>query len=308
MKYESGVVLNTINVFYTGSFYHTIPVIFQFTKIYPFLINPLLILIFIPSFFYILFIGIKNRNIPYLLLTTYYLLLFLSQAFFFAKWTRYMVPTIPFMYLIIAIAIMDVATRSEATKQSLRSTRLPRSKFTLSKVEGLAMTVLIFTSTLFGTSYFITAFVKPDTRIEANKFAKKIVTINTKILSEPYDLGLMPFNSLSQNIEIFNFYEFDNNSPLFDGETLNRELQTSNYIILPSQRVLRSRLLVKDKFPKGNAIYSLLTHDALGYQKIYQTPCDILCKITYLGDPVFSLEETATVFDRPTVFIFKKIK
>jgi hypothetical protein len=44
----------------------------------------------------------------------------------------------------------------------------------------------------------------------------------------------------------------------------------------------------------------------LGFHKIYETPCDIFCRITYLNDPIYSFEETANVFDRPTVFIFKK--
>src|SRR5947207_2663825 len=46
----------------------------------------------------------------------------------------------------------------------------------------------------------------------------------------------------------------------------------------------------------------------LGFEKIYQTPCDIFCNIIYMGNPVFAYEETANVFDRPTIIIFKKVK
>ncbi|MBU3978923.1 hypothetical protein KKE68_04460, partial [Patescibacteria group bacterium] len=59
-------------------------------------------------------------------------------------------------------------------------------------------------------------------------------------------------------------------------------------------------------YPNGHDFYSALFAQTNGFQKIYETPCDIFCKITYLNNPVFSFEETANVFDRPTVFIFKK--
>ena len=63
----------------------------------------------------------------------------------------------------------------------------------------------------------------------------------------------------------------------------------------------------KDKFPIGNKFYTSLLNEELGFEKIYETPCDIFCRIIYLGDPVFAFEQTANVFDRPTVFIFKKL-
>jgi len=78
------------------------------------------------------------------------------------------------------------------------------------------------------------------------------------------------------------------------------------YIILPSQRILQSRLENPTNFPKGYVFYTSLLNGQLGYHKIYETPCDIFCKITYLNDPVYWWEQTVTVFDRPTVFIFKE--
>ncbi len=100
----------------------------------------------------------------------------------------------------------------------------------------------------------------------------------------------------------------------------NREMDTENlqpdavksfvaeseYLILPSQRLLKVRLMNQKNFPNGHAFYRDLVTGNLGYSKIYETPCDIFCKIAYLGNPVYQSEETATVFDRPTVYIFKK--
>ncbi len=293
IRYEGGVVLGTLDVFYTQSFYNTMPIVFQFLNIFPFLLNPLFTIIFIPAFFYLIYKGIKTKNLLFLFLISYFLLLFLPQAFLFAKWTRYMVPTLPFIYLIVAIASIDFLNM------------LSKSKRVFS-IKYFVLSIFILFTIAFGISYFITAFVKPDTRIEAGKFTQAKIQQTRRVLTEPYDLGIIPFNSHLQYINSFNFYNLDP-----ENNALNEELKTkifqSDYIILPSQRLLKSRLLNPNKFRKGHGIYSLLTKEALGYQKIYETPCDIFCKITYLNSPVFSFEETASVFERPTVFIFKKV-
>ena len=98
------------------------------------------------------------------------------------------------------------------------------------------------------------------------------------------------------------------NSPEATPEILNKKLLQSNYIILASQRIIKSRLMNEEKFQQGNMFYTSLIDGSLGYTKIYETPCDIFCKITYLGDPLFRFEQTANVFDRPTVMIFKNTK
>ncbi len=279
MKYESEVALGTLPVFYTEEFKNSLPVIFQFLHIYPFLINPLLTALFIPSFFYILFIAVKHKTTPFLLLTFCFLLLFLPQAFLYAKWTRYMMPTLPFIYLIISLALSCIWN----------------AKVQLSK---LFFSLLWSVSALFGISYFVTAFVMPDTREAAAAWAKSAVPSNAPILSEVYDLGITPFNDSFHNITLYNFYDLDNNSPQY--------IPRTDYIILPSQRIFKVRLQDPKTYPFGHAFYSALLAQANGFQKIYETPCDIFCKITYMGSPIYSFEETANVFDRPTVFIFKK--
>jgi hypothetical protein len=289
LMYERSLVVGTFPVFYTQSFSDTIPIVFQFLNILPFLINPLLAIIFIPTFFYILIKAIKTKNIPLLLLTTYFLLLFLPQAFLHAKWTRYMVPPLPFMYLILAITVSDFIQRIKK----------------VFSIKYSALAILLCSSILFGISYFITTFTRPDTRIQAAEFVESNIPKNAIALSEPYDLGIMPFNRHVNNIRIFNFYDLEADTGPMQAE-LDAGIQTSDYVILPSQRLIRSRLLNKKQFPKGNAFYKSLINGRSGYEKIYQTPCDIFCKVAYLGDPVYRWEETATVFDRPTVFIFRK--
>jgi hypothetical protein len=288
MDYESSVALGTLPVFYTGEFKDSIPAVFQFLHVYPFILNPILTILFIPSFIYFSLIAMKHKNTPCLLLAACCLLLFLPQAFLYVKWTRYMIPTLPFIYLILAIALSD----------------LSRLKF-LSRY--LVFCLLIGTSLLFSISYFITAFVQEDTRIAAEKFAIKSIPSTSPILSEVYDLGITPFNTTFPNIKLFNFYDLDNNSPESDTAALNQQLATSEYIILPSQRILKTRIEKPKEYPIASTFYSSLLAQTNGFQKIYETPCNIFCKIVYLNNPIYTFEETANVFDRPTIMIFKKM-
>lgn len=289
MHYESGVALGTEPVFYTGIFYNTIPVVYQFLHVFPFLLNPLLTILFIPAFIYLLMLMIKRKSSHMLLLVAFFLILLFSQVFLFVKWTRYVMPTLPFIYLILAIA----ATHSNSKKisRSLRS---------------FSMLIIIIVCTLFAFSYFRTVFITTDSRIAAVTFAQHAIPVDATILSEPADLGVLPFQDAFPHITTFNFYELDNNSLDATESQLQQQIATTQYIVLPSPRILQGRMENPTRFPKSYLFYKSLLNGNLGFHKIYETPCDIFCKITYLGDPVYWWEQTVTVFDHPTVFIFKK--
>lgn len=282
MHYESSVALGTLPVFYTGSFFNTTPIIFQLTKVYPFLLNPLVTACFVVALFFTLFSAGKQKNTKLILLNFYFLLLFLSQAFLFVKWTRYMIPTLPFIYLITA-----------------------------NMVEGLSLNVKRFTyvaiglvSLIFTLSFVKTAYMLPDTRVVAAAWARENIPSSRQVLTEPYDLGVLPFNDNFPNSTLLPLYDIDRNYQALN--IVKRDLSTANIFILPSQRLIHSRLLHKNTFPVGYALYANLLANKTAYKKDYETPCDIYCKITYMGDPLFSVEETASVFDRPTVMIFEK--
>jgi hypothetical protein len=203
-----------------------------------------------------------------------------------------MMPTVPFIYLMIAFAVSSLFDHLQ-TKKTIIS---------------FLIGSLIFINTIFAFSYFVTAFIREDSRINAYQFALRKIPYESKILSEIYDMGIVPFNSSYHNITLFHFYDLDNNSLEATPESLKDKLDDNDFIILPSQRLLKTRLLQKEKFPFGYSFYKSLQTETTGYSKIYETPCDIFCQITYLGDPVFRFEQTANVFDRPTVMIFQKNK
>jgi hypothetical protein len=284
--YEKNLLTGSLHVFYTGEFFNTDPVAYPLFHIFPFLINPILTIIFIPSLIYQTYRGFKTRNLQEMILLFFFFIIFLPSSFLFAKWSRYMVPALPFIYLIISISLENFLNKR------------------LKSIRNYVAGIIIFISIIFGISYFVTAFVNQDTRIEAGLWARNNISNSSPVLSEVYDLGIVPFNSYFQNISLFNFYYLDDDLSI--QHELTFALQNADYIILPSQRILKIRLLNRPHFPIGYNFYNSLLSGKLGYRKIFETPCDIFCKITYLGNPIYSFEETANVFERPTVFIFKK--
>lgn len=289
IHYESGVALGTISVFYSSEFIQTIPILFQFLHVYPFLLNPLITLLFPMCLLFTCIIAWKKNYGALILLIVFFLTTFLSQAFLFVKWTRYLIPTIPFIYLLLSLFF---------------SYMLFHKNRLINLVTQLILFFSIIVSCILTSAYALTVYASQDSRVYAANLALTTIPHDAQILSEVYDLGIISFNPYFSNISLFNFYDLTSNSL----PELAADLKTADYIILPSQRILKIRLQKKAIYPQGYAFYKKLIDGSLGYNKIYETPCDLFCKLVYLNNPTFSFEETATVFDRPEVFIFKKEK
>lgn len=285
-NYERNVATGTLSVFYTGSFLKTLPIIFQYKNVLPFLVNPVITIISLFAIPYLIILFFKKRNIFLGLILIMFLSIFISNSFLFVKWTRYLVPSVSFLYILISIFLFDIGKR------------MNKNLF------KLFLFTIIFINCFFAFAYIKTVRLSKDTRVEAVSFAKKNIPASAQVTSEIYDLGITPFNPVLSKISLFNFYDLEVSQDL--QKDLPSILKNSKYIILPSQRIYKSRTTNPSSFPKGHEVYKNLFSGKSGFIKVYETSCDIFCKITYLGDPVFNVEETANVFDRPVVFIFKK--
>lgn len=289
MSYESGVALGTIDVFYTGGFVNTIPIIYQLLFVYPFILNPISLIATIVLIPLILLNIFKTKEKLLALAFVFFIIIFFSQAFFYVKWIRYYIPTIPFLIIILIFGIKTFMDLLDKKYQKLTFT--------------VIFIILTSTAFLFSFSYFKTVLLNNDTRLEAANFAKENISADSKIISEVYDLGIVPFNSSFSNITLFDFYGLDDEwNKKIKREELDTLISNSEYFIVPSQRIIRNRIINADSFPEGNTFYKNINNK---FKLIYKTPCDIFCWILYLGDPIYYVEETANVFDRPTVFIYK---
>lgn len=283
MEYEGGVAAGTLEVFYTGAFNNTVPIVYQYIKVLPFLLNPVITLISIPA---IIFIGVrivKTKDSKLGLIFLSFLVLFISGTILYVKWTRYLLPSLSFLYIFTSIFIFEIQKK------------VPKYFF-----QVIVLLIVVY-SLIHAFSFIKTARLDTDTRLDAVNFALKDISSNANITSEVYDLGIVPFNPSYNNITLFNFYDLDTKT--LNESDLAQQLSNTSYLILPSQRIIKSRIQNPDKFPVGHKFYSNLENN---FKKIYQTPCDIFCRIVYIGDPVYSVEDTTNVFDRPTIFIYQK--
>jgi len=293
LQYESSVGLGTLPVFYTQAFTNTIPIVYQLAQVYPFILNPITLIIFLVTLPLIVYRLAKTKNEAGLIILFFFLLTFLSQAFLYVKWTRYYIPTLPFIYLLLSSLF------------NANNIPIINTKFKSIVLSSLFI-LLTCSSFLFAFSFFKTAYVNKDTRVEAANWASQNISNDTPILSEVYDMGIVPFNPYFSQIRLINFYDIESIPDQY--QEFKTYLNQTEYIILPSQRITQTRLASPHIYLKGGTFYHQLFNNREVYELTYKTPCDFFCNILYLGDPSLFYEQTAYVFDRPQVFIFKKIR
>lgn len=173
MRYETGVATGLIPVFYTIQFQHSIPYLFQFTKIFPYVIGwPICLFAFLS----LPFITIKNKK--------YFSIVFLSCLIYFlyfgqlyVKWTRFMSPLFFILPLMASILIKR-----------------------FSKLLPLAV--------IPGIIFFINYFL-PDTRLKASQFLISQLPQNSTLLSESGNVVDLPVFSHKFNIINYDFYQYN---------------------------------------------------------------------------------------------------
>lgn len=289
-NYEQQVVRGTLDVFYTKQFIATKPIVFQFLKILPFLTNPLTVF-FLPLFilcfiFYFIKKSFKGNGNE-LIVLCFLGALFLPNAFLFAKWTRYMVPTIPFVILFIAVFI----------EKFFQKWRKP------------IFTGLILTTILWGLA-FMSIYFHRDTRLTASEWIYQNLENNSCFLNETanvVDIPLPPYGKAPQksftNIG-FDFYGLDANEALFSD--LISHLEKSDYILIPSRRLFGGMGQLPQKYPKVSRYYQLLFSEELGFKEIKRFTS--FPRIGFIEFPDEFAEETWSVFDHPVIRIYKKVE
>ncbi len=289
IDYETSVAIGKLMVFYTQTFISSPPIFYQLAKVYPFILNPFMLIASLVSIPVVLLMAFKSKSKILLILLVFFSVTFFSQAFLYVKWVRYYIPTLPFLYIFIEITIGFFLSNKNRPK--------------IKKLSHIFTILLFLISFLYAFSYFKTVLLAIDARVQAASWAQNHISSTSTILAEVYDMGIVPFNQYFSKITLLNFYDLEADPAI--QEELHSLTQSTNYIILPSQRIYESRISQPLNFPSGNAFYQQLLSNKLPFSEVYSTPCDIFCKILYLGDPAFSFEQTANVFDRPTIRIFK---
>lgn len=324
MRYESDVALGKADVFYTRSFWDTIPVVFQFVRVFPYSLGTAILILAIIGF---LFLPYTRRNN---LLRYIFLIVFLPNAFMYTKWTRFLAPAYPVMILLAVLFLADVYAYIERAAVSIWKVVL--------KVD---FAVLVLLALVPGIAY-VSIYASPDVRFTASYWVDKNIPANAKILSETanvVDLPIFPADSTvtpkPYEYISFDFYNIDTDKMLY--QQFEQHKATADYIYVPSRRVFMNHTCIQEpdqpyspqfmsisreithgkdycrklegKYPSLNQYYDDLFTGRLGYRKVAEFssfPRITLFGRTIAEFPDEQAEETWTVFDHPVIRIYKK--
>lgn len=311
MDYERGVATGTLSVFYNQQFIETIPVVYQFLYVFPSLMGwPLTLFSFISILFLLIYCiryGIKyliaNTHINKLPLVVFLLVgsgYTLFHFTMYVKWSRYMVPTVPFLIISFIIVFANLSYK--------------RYKFLRNFSKVTIIFVSLF-SIIQGLNFF-TIYLKPDPRLEAARWLAENSQSEDTFAGEVYDMGMTAFNEKlgTHRITEFDYYHLDDSSnDTAELVKLDQLISESEFIIVPAERIYPTRARLSKKYPNGYNHYKQLFAGELGFVKVAEftrtTYLEDLFNVTfYSGGLMMPLnyDETFRVFDQPTVSIFKK--
>lgn len=288
-RYESGLAAGS-PVFYTRQFINTLPVLFQFEKILPYALGPALLVFGTAGFFLMIFRVIKKRfshilTTDYLLLTTF-LVLFIPNAFLFAKWTRFISPSFPFFAIFSAFFLFQT------------------SRLKIPKIIPLLLATCCLLLTALWALAFFSIYTKDDIRLQASSWVQNNLPPSTIFLEEGnmVDIPLAEkFNRLSLNL-----YDLDEN-PLTQ-QKLAEDLSQADYFIIQSRRLFKNHQRLPRLFPKTSNFYDQLFSGNLGLEEIKEFHAfpGLSFLDWNLEIPDENAEETWSVFDHPVIRIFQK--
>lgn len=309
MRYESDVALGNYLAFYTRQFFQTTPVLFQVQKIFPYSLGWPVFILFISGFIFLPW----KKNFNFLRFS--FLAFFLSSAFIYAKWTRFMTPVMPIMLVIGTLFLIKVYDYLNSKLKSQKSKIQVKNQNFLILTFTFGFLLLTFAFIIPGIA-FLSIYTSKDVRFTASDWIFNNIPSGINILSETanvVDLPILnPKEEINQTMKnwhgnyiSFDFYHLDENPML--QENLKNYLKIADYVFVPSRRIFYNH---KTGYPILNIYYEDLFSGKLGFEKVAEftsyPKIEIFGK-TILEFPDEEAEETWTVFDHPVFRIYKRV-
>ena len=201
----------------------------------------------------------------------------------YLKFIRYSAPLTPFLALFAAKWMWDIQNK---------------------RVKHVLISSVLLAQILWGTMFFH-IYLVPHTSIEATNWISKNIPSRSVILLE-YSNSILKFSrpELTANqyqTVLFNFYTLPDNAQ--KSEKLNTFLRQSDYIILESPKGKNTVLRHKYLYPYASRFYERLIDANPEFTNIATFTSYPMLGPLVLNDE--SSEETFTVFDHPTITIYK---
>lgn len=273
---------------YTLQYVNTLPYLYQLKNIFYWGLGPGLALLAAVGFvFYLkklisgLFTpGNEENEIAQTIVLLFVFTYFLLVGRFAVKFVRYCLPLYPLLAIFIASAV--------------------------SKLKKLSLP--FFAAHLFWLFAFLAIYTQPNTRVQATDWILQNIPSGSTIAREHWDdglpLGYHPYRYLDL--------------PLYNPDTpqkwahINQSLSQADYLIIASNRLYTplSRLTDCSRLPANYCYrqtaqyYQDLFAGRLAFKKVAQ----FISRPHFLGLTIndSSADESFTVYDHPTVFIFQK--
>lgn len=292
LDYEGSLAVGEIPVFYTRQFIDTIPVLFQIEKILPYALGPSLIVLSIIGFVFLIFNTIKKtkRSLTWaklapIIIAIAFLSLFISNAFLFAKWTRFVAPTFPFFAIFTSYLLEKLTSKMRILSYSL--------------------TFILLLSTILWSTAFFSIYTNPDVRITASDWLRSHAKAGSTFLVEGGNTIDIPLNGNFQRISL-DFYPLEQD--LLTRERIADALYSSDYFLVQSRRVFMNHQRLPKLYPKTAHFYDALFSGKLGFKQIKEfhsfPKLEVIGYKLEVADEL--AEETWSVFDHPVIRIFKK--
>lgn len=283
VRYEAEVAAGKSAVFYTRQFLNTTPFLFQLRRVFPWVLGWLVFVLAIIALgvnFYFLFAKKKKQRLDFKwwLFHLGWLPWFLLNSLLFSKWVRFMAPILPFL-IILGFWLVN--------------------KIKNQKALYLLIFLGILPGILFGKIYWT-----KDIRIRAMEWINKSFPVGSVIFYEGGNIVDLP-NLNHQDFITFNFdfHSLEENKE--NQKRLEEEIVRADYFLSPSRRIFANR--PKKHFPYTANFYEKLFSGELGFEKIKEFKVFNNWEEVIVGSDLGS-EETWTVFDHPTLRLYKRVK
>lgn len=220
-----------------------------------------------------------------------------------AQAQRYLLPIYPFLIALAAGLLVEVADR-------FRSYGVPGHAPGATRMWRHAGSVLIGITALYTAFYgiaFDTLYVRPLSRVQASAWIYDNVPPGSTLTSEYWDdalpITLEGEDPWAYNGMVLDLYGYE--GP--DNTKLSRiigQLNAADYIVLSSNRIIKSVPRQPDRYPMATHYYEMLLNGDLGFELVAefsQTP-----QLFGIRFDDTDAEETITVYEHPYVRIFRK--
>lgn len=279
---------------YTLQYVSTIPYLYYLKNIFLWGLGPILSFLSIGGVIFITEQYLNTRRAGkkikrfwfYILFASFYLLYFIVIGRSAVKFMRYMLPLYPFFIILAGYGLEEVKKHSKW------------------------MAVAFFGLALIWTLSFEYIYSIPHTRITASNWILQNIPSGTALAVEHWDDRLPIMNSQNYVIQELTLYDFPDDKDKM--KRISTVLHDSSYIIIASNRLYTPLPKLRDckKFikcyPLTTQYYKDLFSGKLGFTKVAEFSAFPKLPFLPISFSDQSADESFTVYDHPTIMIFKK--